>query len=220
MKNGKKYLVVSLVGMLIPILYISLIIILGALQPGYNHMTMMLSILGGVGGIRGDIFNIGVGTTGGLIILFAIELNRAVNQNKARLKGVFLFIIGGLGLIGVAIMNCNHGCTIDISQDPIRALHGIFAFIAGISLTFAPLKFYFHFKQDPQWEKLATFTLITVILSIISSILFYIMFFTNTLPSILGLIQRLDFLFVLIWIGVISIKINFLFVRFKPPFTS
>ena len=204
MKNGKKYLLVSLIGMLIPILCISLIIIMGVLVPGYNHMTMLLSPLGGVGGIRGDIFNIGVGTTGGLIILFAIGFNRAVNQSKTRLKGVFLFILGGLGLIGAAIMNCNQGCTIDLSQDPIRALHGIFAFIAGISLTFAPLPFYSHFKQDPQWEKLAAFALTTVILSIISTIMFWIMFVTNTLPNILGLIQRLQFLFVLIWIGVNS----------------
>ena len=204
MKNRKKYLLVSLVGMLIPISYISLLIIMGVLVPGYNHMRQMLSILGGIGGFRGDIFNIGVGTMGVLIIFFAIALNRAVNQSKAKLKRVFLFILGGLGLIGAAIMNCNQGCTIDLSQDPIRALHGIFAFIAGISLTFAPLPFYFHFKQDPQWEKLAAFTLTIVILSIISSMLFYITFFTNTLPNIIGLIQRLDFLFVLIWIGVSS----------------
>ena len=204
MENGKKYLLVSLVGMLIPICYISLIIILGALEPGYNHMTMMVSILGGVGGIRGIIFNIGVGTTGVLIILFAIGLNRAVNQGKAGLKGVFLFILGGLGLIGVAIIHCNRNCTIVLNLDPIRALHGIFAFIAGISLTFAPLQFYFHFKQDPQWEKLAAFTLTMVILSTIFTILFWIMFVTNTLPNILGLIQRLEFLFLLIWIGVNS----------------
>jgi len=205
MKNRKKYLLVSLVGMLIPISYISLLIIMGVLVPGYNHMTQMLSILGGIGGIRGDIFNIGVGTTGGLVILFAIGLNRAVNQSKARLKGVFLFILGGLGLIGAAIMNCNQGCTIDLSQDPIRALHGIFALIASISLTFAPLPFYSRFKQDPQWEKLAAFTLTTVILSTISTIMFYIMFVTNILPNIIGLMQRLGFLFVLIWIGVSSI---------------
>ncbi|MFX0048652.1 MAG: DUF998 domain-containing protein [Candidatus Hermodarchaeota archaeon] len=196
---------VSLVGMLIPISYISLLIIMGVLVPGYNHMRQLLSILGGIGGFRGDIFNIGVGTTGGLIIIFAIGFNRAVNQSKARLKRVFLFILGGLGLIGAAIMNCNQGCEIDLSQDPIRALHGIFAFIAGISLTFAPLPFYSHFKQDLQWKKLAAFTLTTVILSIIASILFWIMFVTNIFPNILGLIQRIDFLFGLIWIGVSSI---------------
>ncbi len=205
MKNGKKYLLVSLIGMLIPISYISLLIIMGVLVPGYNHMTQMLSTLGGIGGFRGDIFNIGVGTMGVLIIFFAIELTRAVNQRKARLKGVFLFILGGLGLIGAAIMNCNQGCTIDLSQDPIRALHGIFALIASISLTFAPLPFYSRFKQDPQWEKLAAFTLTTVILSTISTIMFYIMFVTNILPNIIGLMQRLGFLFVLIWIGVSSI---------------
>jgi hypothetical membrane protein len=178
---------------------------MGFLVPGYNHMRQLLSTLGGIGGIRGDIFNISVGTTGGLIILFAIGFNRAVNQNKVRLKVVFLFILGGLGLIGAGIMNCNQGCEIDLSKDPIRALHGIFAFIAGISLTFAPLPFYFHFKQDPQWKKLSAFTLTTVILSIITTILFWIMFVTNILPNILGLVQRLDFLFVLIWIGVSSI---------------
>jgi len=180
---------------------------MGVLVPGYDHMRQMLSILGGIGGFRGDIFNIGVGTTGGLIILFAIGFNRAVNQSKASLKTVFLFILGGLGLIGSAIMNCNQGCVIDLSQDPIRALHGIFAFIAGISLTFAPLPFYSHFKQDPQWKKLAAFTLTTVILSIIASILFWIMFVTNTLSNILGLIQRVDFLFGLIWIGVSSMAL-------------
>jgi len=204
MKNRKIYLLVSLVGMLIPISYVSLLIVMGVLVPGYNHMRQMLSILGGIGGFRGDLFNIGVGTMGGLIILFAIGFNRAVNQSKASLKTVFLFILGGLGLIGSAIMNCNRGCIIDLSQDPIRALHGIFAFIASLSLTFAPLPFYSHFKQDPQWEKLATFTLTTVILSIITTILFYIAFVTNTLPNILGLIQRLQFLFGLIWIGVSS----------------
>jgi len=204
MKNRKIYLLVSLVGILIPISYISLLIVMGVLVPGYDHMRQMLSILGGIGGFRGDIFNIGVGTMGGLIILFAIGFNRTVNQSKASLKGVFLFILGGLGLIGSAIMNCNRGCIIDLSQDPIRALHGIFAFIASLSLTFAPLPFYSRFKQDPQWEKLATFTLTTVILSIITTILFYITFVTNTLPNILGLIQRLQFLFGLIWIGVSS----------------
>jgi len=204
MKNRKIYLLVSLVGILIPISYITLLIIMGILVPGYDHMRQMLSILGGIGGFRGDLFNIGVGTMGGLVIFFAIGFNRAVNQSKASLKTVFLFILGGVGLIGSAIMNCNQGCVIDISQDPIRALHGIFAFIAGISLTFAPLQFYSHFKQNPQWEKLAKFTLTTVILSIIASLLFWIMFVTNILPNILGLIQRLDFLFGLIWIGVSS----------------
>ena len=205
MKYGKIYILLSLIGVLIPLLFISLIIILGALQPGFNQMTTLLSNLGGVGGIRGDLFNIAVGITGGFIILFAIGLNRMVNQSEAGLKRVFLFILGGFGLIGTGIFNCNRNCVIVFNLDPIRSLHGIFAFIAGVSLTFAPLPFYSHFKQDPQWKKLAAFTLTTVILSIFTSILFWIMFVTNILSNIIGLIQRLDFLFGLIWIGVSSI---------------
>lgn len=207
MKNRKIYILLSLIGVLMPILFSSLIIILGALQPGFNQMTTLLSNLGGVGGIRGDLFNIGVGITGGFIVLFSIGLNRVVNQNEAGLKRVFLFILGGLGLIGTGIFNCNQNCVIVFNLDPIRSLHGIFAFIAGLSLTFAPLQLYSHFKKDPEWEKLATFTLTIVILSVIFTILFWIMFVTKILPSILGLIQKLEFLFVLIWISVISMKL-------------
>ena len=207
MKYRKIYILVSLIGVLIPILFSSLIIILGALQPGFNQMTTLLSNLGGVGGIRGDLFNVSVGITGGFIILFAIGLNRMVNQSETGLKRVFLFILGGFGLIGTGIFNCNRNCVIVFNLDPIRSLHGIFAFIAGLSLTFAPLQLYSHFKKDPEWEKFATFTLTIAILSIIFTIMFWIMFVTKILPEILGLIQKLEFIFVLVWISVISMKI-------------
>ena len=207
MRNRNITILVSLVGMLIIILFISLTIIFGALEPGYNHMTMMLSILGGIGGIRGFAFNVGVGTTGGLIIIFAIGLNRVVTQNNAKFRRIFLFIQGGLGLIGIAIIHCRQNCEVVPNMNPITALHGIFAFIAVLSLTLAPLPFYYYFKQDHRWERVAVFTLAMVILSIIFNILFWIMFMTNIFPIILGLVQRLEFLFVLVWILVISIKL-------------
>ncbi|GAG51084.1 unnamed protein product [marine sediment metagenome] len=49
MKN--KYFTIA--GILAPILWFSLVIILGLLEPGYSHMTKMMSNLGGVVGISG-----------------------------------------------------------------------------------------------------------------------------------------------------------------------
>jgi hypothetical membrane protein len=63
----------AIAGMLAPFLYISMIILLGLLEPGYNQRTMM-SVLGGVQGWRGAIFNLGLVLIGIFLIVFGIGL--------------------------------------------------------------------------------------------------------------------------------------------------
>ena len=70
----------AIAGILVPILYISMVIILGLLEPGYNQRTMMMSILGGVPGYRGAIFNLGLVLIGSLLIVFGFALHRNINQ--------------------------------------------------------------------------------------------------------------------------------------------
>jgi hypothetical membrane protein len=60
----------AIAGIVAPILYISVAIIMGLLEPGYRHKTMMMSILGGVGGWRGAAFNLELVLTGTLLIAF------------------------------------------------------------------------------------------------------------------------------------------------------
>ncbi|MFX0063907.1 MAG: DUF998 domain-containing protein [Candidatus Hermodarchaeota archaeon] len=194
-------------GIITPILYIGLIIILGALEPGYNHLTTMMSVLGGVEGIRGVIFNIGVALMGILIILFAIVLQKNINEGKGSKIATILFILGGLGLIGAAIFHCNQDCTNVIERDITGILHMISAFISGMSLAIAPLFVYFRLKKDPQWQKYAGYTLATFIASNIPGITLWVTYLTgNRIRELEGLIQRLGIVFVLIWIGVISVQ--------------
>lgn len=56
----KKYKLFAIAGILAPIIYFCMIVILGALEPNYSHLTKMMSLLGGVQGIRGWLFNIGI----------------------------------------------------------------------------------------------------------------------------------------------------------------
>ena len=56
----------AIAGILVPILYISMVISLGLLESGYSQRTMMMSILGGVPGWRGAIFNLGLVLIGSL----------------------------------------------------------------------------------------------------------------------------------------------------------
>jgi hypothetical membrane protein len=196
-------------GIVTPILYFGLIILLGALEPGYNHLTTMMSVLGGLEGIRGVFFNIGVALLGILIILFAIGLQQNINDGEGLRSKIatILFIFGGLGLIGAAIFHCNQDCANVIERDITGILHIICSFISGMSLAIAPLFVYFRLKNDPQWQKYAGYTLATVVVSNIPGITLWLTYITgNRLRELEGLIQRLGIVFVLIWIGVISVQ--------------
>ncbi|MFX1533568.1 MAG: DUF998 domain-containing protein [Promethearchaeota archaeon] len=207
MNNEKIDYYLSIPGIITPILYFGLIIVLGALEPGYNHLTTMMSVLGGVEGTRGAVFNIGVALVGVLIILFAIGLQRNINEGKGSKIATILFILGGLGLIGAAIFHCNQDCINVIERDITGILHMISAFISGMSLAIAPLFIYFSLKKDPQWQKYTGYTLATFIASNIAGITLWLTYLTgNRIRELEGLLNRLGIVFVLIWIGVISVQ--------------
>jgi len=203
MKN--KYFTIA--GILAPILWFSLVIILGLLEPGYSHMTKTMSVLGGVGGIRGFIFNLGIPFVGILIILFAIGLHKSVNRGKGSKIGPTLLVLGGLGLIISGIFHCNLNCTnVLLETNFIGIMHMLFAFLAGMCLGISPFFIFARLRKDPQWKKYSKFTLITGIMANVPGIIFWITLATVRFPAIEGLIQRAGIVFVFIWIGVMSLK--------------
>ncbi|MEJ2556538.1 MAG: DUF998 domain-containing protein [Anaerolineae bacterium] len=90
---------IAIAGIIAPVLYISMVIILGLLEPGYSQRTMMMSILGGVQGWRGAIFNLGLVLIGILLIVFGFGLHQNINQGKGKRLGLVLLVIAGVGLI-------------------------------------------------------------------------------------------------------------------------
>jgi hypothetical membrane protein len=190
-------------GILAPIIYFSTVIILGFLEPEYDHMTMMMSILGGVGGIRGFAFNLGIFLTGACVILFGFGLWQKI-QSKT---GAALFIVGGFALIGSAIFHCEANCTnVILERNFTGTLHMVFAFITGMCLSIAPFWIYAKFKGDDRWKRYRTFTLIVPILANMAGLFLWITLATRRVPAIEGLVQRLGIVFIFIWIGVISLR--------------
>jgi hypothetical membrane protein len=206
--NNKSQQWLATAGIVAPILYITVAVTMGILEPGYSHQTMMMSVLGGVIGLRGIIFNLGVGLTGALLIAFGLGLHRGINQGKGKKGGLVLIFLAALGLMGAAFFSCNEGCT-NVIQEPDMTgqLHMLFAFISGLTISFSPIPFYFRLKKDPQWNKFKGITLAASILSNIPGIIFWITLFTTRLPEWEGLIQRLGLVFALIWVEVMSIKL-------------
>ena len=196
-------------GIAAPLIYFPLVMILGALEPGYSHLTKMMSVLGGVPGIRGFLFNSGISTIGFSIAFFAIGLHRELKRSIGSNAGPILMLIGSIGLILSGIFSCNENCVnIFIENTPVGTLHSVSSFIAGMGLSLAPFFIYARFIKDPFWKKFAAYTLITGFLANIPGIIFWITLFTARLPEIEGLIQRLGIVFVFIWIEVIALYIN------------
>jgi hypothetical protein len=195
-------------GILAPVLYVGMIIILGLLEPGYNQRTMMMSVLGGVQGWRGAIFNLGLVLIGILLIFFGFGLHRNVNQGKGNRAGLILLVIAGVGLMGSSYYHCDAGCVNIIQEPDFRGqMHMLFAFITGLSLAFSPLPFFFSMKHDSRWKNYRGVTMAAVILSNIPGILMWITLFTTRLPEWEGVIQRLGLVFPLVWVEVMAIKL-------------
>ena len=68
-------------GLIAPVLLVSLVAVLSKLESGYSNKTQMMSVLGGVPGIRGLIFNLGLSITGILIVVFAFGLHKSDLSN-------------------------------------------------------------------------------------------------------------------------------------------
>lgn len=203
----KKEKLFAIAGIIAPIIYFKIVIILGLLEPGYSHMTKMMSILGGVGGIRGLTFNFGISLVGILIILFAIGLHKSINGGNGSKIGPTLLTLGGIGLIASGYFHCNLNCTnILVENNLIGSIHMFSAFIAGMCLSIAPFFIFARLKKDPLWKKYTLLTLITGIIANIPGIIFWITLATTRFPAIEGLIQRLGIVFVLIWIEIMGLK--------------
>ena len=208
MKNKKNNLYFAIAGILAPILWFVLVVVIGALEPGYSHMTQMMGILGGVGGIRGLAFNIGVSIVGILIIAFGIELHRSINKGKGSKIGPGIIILGGLGFIGACIFHCDLGCAnFIVDRNFIGTMHARTAFIGGLGIGISRFFIFARLRKDPQWKNYKWFTRIMGILTNIPAVILRVTIFTIGAPKeIGGMIQRLGFIFPLIWIGIMSLK--------------
>ena len=199
----------AVAGLIAAPFYLALIITLGALEPGYNHLTTMMSLLGGVPGTRGFAFNLGVATTGVLVISFGFGLWRQLLASSAARIGIGLLVIGGLGLIAAGYFHCNEGCRNVLTEpDLVGRLHIIVSLIAGMGTALAPLFIWIAMRHNEKWKGFAIPTLVTAILANLPGITLWITFFTDyRLLTVEGLIQRLGFVVALIWIFFVAARL-------------
>lgn len=196
-------------GLLAAPFFLILILALGTLEPGFSQLSQPMSMLGGVTGIRGLFFNVGVVVIGAFVVIFSFGLWRQLPKRPSARLAFSLLTIGGLGLIGAGIFHCNEGCrNILLEPNFVGRFHIFVSFLAGFGAGMALFFFWAAMRKSDSWRSFAAPTLLAAFLANVPGIIFWLAFVTgNQLDSIDGLIQRMGLVVTLIWMEYMAIRL-------------
>ena len=192
----------TIFGIIGPIFFTILMIILGALQQDYNHIQQYISELGAIEAPNANIMNyFGFTFLGLSIILFGFSFYNKLNLKiKIPFFGFNLILISGLSFFLIGFFPCDKNC---INITIIGIIHGHLSNIAQFSLILAPIFFYQDLKKDFRWNNYKVYFLLTTINGLIFGLFYKLYVF----DSYIGLLQRISFAIPLIWVVIISIKL-------------
>lgn len=190
--------------------YLTLMTVVGAWAPEFSHLASPMSVLGGMPGLGGLMFNVGVVVTGLLVIVFAVGPLNRMPQGWTTRAGTASLVVGGLGLAGAGVFHCDEGCrNILIEPDGIGRLHIVASLLAGMGTGLAPLFLWATMRRALIWKDLATPTLWAAILANLFGIAYWTSLSTGfRLHSVEGLIQRLGLVILLVWIFGVSVRLR------------
>ncbi len=191
----------AICGIVGPILYTIVMIAIGLLRPGYNHLMQPMSELGEVGGPNAIIMNTaGFMLLGVLIIAFAFGLHRGINEGKGSKIGPALIAMSGAGWIAVGLFNVEPN---SVSISFTGMLHVSGAMIVGIGFSIAPFAIARRSRKDTGWMSYRPYSLATGIMTVILGLIFI---FVRT-EGWMGALQRMAVGVPLLWIEVMAIRL-------------
>lgn len=189
-------------GILAAIATLIVMTILGLIKPNYDPLIQTMSELGEEGGPNAYLATIFFIVNGILLALFSISLFWFMKEHELSTVGpIILIFYSFFEWICSGIFPCDQDCA---GQTFTGAMHIVISVI-GLSLFFLlPLIIWYTVRNEADWQDINKVLLIFgIIIFILAGILTYA-FFKDIL---LGLIQRIYYVFVLGWVSLLSIKL-------------
>jgi hypothetical membrane protein len=191
----------AMCGIFGPIIYSIVLLNLGFFTPGYDHFSQYMSELGAVDAANPWLMNIlGFLLLGILMMLFSVGLDQGIQPGPSGKLGPLLVFLSGLALVFVAFFPCDPGCN---NTSFIGLMHGNAAFVAQFALVGAPLFLLFRLDHDDRWRRYVVFSLFVAIIGAMLGVLFQF----DVLSEWVGLMQRLSFGILFVWLVVMGIKL-------------
>ena len=192
----------AICGIIGPILFTIVLITLGFLHPGYNHITQYMSELGAVNAPYANIKNTGLFIVGALIAFFSFGMYIDLNdkKTKATMIGSSLIFISGISFLLIGFFPCDPDC---INFTTIGMIHGYLANTAQFPLIIAPYFLLTNFKIYKKWDSIYYYSIISIILVVTS----FAVYKSHIFEGYVGLLQRISFGIPILWVEIIAIKI-------------
>jgi hypothetical membrane protein len=190
----------AICGIITPISYTIVVIALGFLWSGYNHVTQFISELGGVGAPNAIIMNTaGFALTGILITFFAFGLYRGINVGSRSKTGLALVAVYGLGIMATGFFPWDKVNLASFTS----TMHLLVGWTSWIAMILAPLFIARRLKNDSQWKSYRVYSLAT---GLVTAVLIFIYAFVG-IEGYMGVLQRIIIGAPLLWIEVMAIKL-------------
>jgi len=203
LRNMNTLRVLAVCGIIAPVLFTGLVVIVSYLRPGYNHMSQAISELGEVGAPNAIVQDVNFVLVGLLIIAFSFGLHRGIGEGRGSKVGPALIIIfGAVASVGGGLFRCDPGCVFESFVGVMHNLLGLTGFVAMILGTIIISR---RLKKDSLWQSYSSYSIITGILAIIFLILFIMA--SNVFPEWRGLFQRLFVGVIFLWIEIMAIRL-------------
>lgn len=183
-------------GLVAPILFTILIIVLGAVTPNYNAYSQTISELGQVGQQYAVLQDLNFALTGLLIIVFVASLRVSLGRSRSSTLGSILLLAYPVAFVLV-------GTVIPLPSTwhvPVGTM-AFFVTLVGVVISYWPM------RKDASWQRLAPFTLVIGIVSIVGFFVYGFLVSQSLATSWLGLAQRLDLAPYFVWIEIVAIKL-------------
>lgn len=197
-KRTRKLLILS--GIIAPVLFFTLLTILGLMWYGYNPISTGMSEIGAVDSPFKNIMNVfGFSLLGVFIVTFSTGFKIYFRKNLQMAFAFILLLIGGIFMFLVGFFPCDPQC-IDVTLT--GRLHSFTATVPAILIPLAAILSAYPISK--KWnKKWGYFSFILGILSMVTGPLMFL----EAMDNFTGLIQRLGTGFSLVWILIVSIRI-------------
>lgn len=196
-----------LCGILAAIVYVAVVIVGGALRPGYDHLVEPVSELTAAGAPNKDLLDIGFLVYNLLVVLFGVGVFLQAASPTRRMSGV----VAGLALVVTGI--CGVLLQLFFPQDPGGAqaavtttgtMHIVFAGLAALASMVAALSAAVWFRRQPEWKGYTVYSLVTLAVMFVSGGIGAAGATSGF--SLFGLVERITIGSLILWLFVVGLK--------------
>jgi hypothetical membrane protein len=197
--RGAAMRILTLAGIVAPVVYAGAVIYCGAMRPGYDHVTRFMSELAERGSSTEMTMRVaGFYIPGLLILAFAASLlKRPVAWPVA-----LLLVIHGIGRVTAGVFPCDAGCPA-AGASFSQMMHNGAAAVNALTVPAAATIWFFSARTAGR-RRFALYSLV----SAIAGLVFLVLMLMDAVTRVhVGLYQRLSFGIMTLWIGALAVSL-------------